>query len=414
MIGRVIRRYASFATARIALVIGRWFVLIQSAKHLEKSEFAALAAALSAAEIIRALGEVGVDNFAYARLGALGARLRVTVRTAFLFRICVAVPLMVVSVAGYYFWIGEPRVLPVFLLILVTFVQSTSVTMLQKNASFGKLGILVGITLASSLLVDLLALLYPATLEGMSVLLVTGDCIAAVAGVWLVMPSLRTLGSQLQKARRPAIRIIQTISPKLGPAAFVSLLAIAYSRLDVVVVLPIVGANAQADYSAGWRLTEPLFLFLSILSITLLAELGSASATRARSFGLKLTRFRPSFTVGALLLVGTCIGLLTNAIAGIVIGLEPRACMLAGVLAAAVPFRVSNTLISTVLLRLSRFDRVLHATIINGILIFSLAFALTPLFGVVVVALSALFGEICNTLIQRFWLSKELHKLAAA
>ncbi|WP_295683409.1 hypothetical protein, partial [uncultured Nevskia sp.] len=360
---RIAQRYFTFVAARIALVIGRWFVLIQSAKHLDKIDFAALAAALSVAELLRALADGGVDNFSYSRLGGANCRVRVTVRTAFFFRAVIATILMVIGAAVHYFLVGELRVLPVFLLIGITLAQTTSIALLQKEAQFSRLATLVGITLVASLAVNLTVLLSPAQLGLMSMLLIAPDAVAASAGLVLASPAISKMLAQWRRARRPALSILRSIASKLAPISLVTMLVMIYSRLDVTLVLPLLGSIAQADYSAGWRLTEPLFLFLSIASFALLAELGSVSSNNAQVLGTVLTKPAAILPMIGLLAIALIAVFVVRFVAGNWIGLSAEASLLAGILAGGIPFRVANTLISTVLQRLARFDRVLVASI---------------------------------------------------
>lgn len=409
---RFASRYASFAAARIALVIGRWFVLVQSARHLDAVEFAALAAALSAAEILRALSDGGVDSFTYSRLGRAGHPLRITVRAALLLRLSLS--LVIAGLAAIVIMrVGiQLQLLPVLALIPATAMQSTSVALLQKEAQFGAMAVLVAGTLLASLAVDWLAYSQAPKLAAMALLLVTPDIAAAVIAAALASPQVLALSRQALRRRRSLQHQLRAVAGKLMPAAAVSILVIAYSRLDVAIVRPLAGSIEQAHYSAGFRLIEPAFMLFAIASLALLAELGAGQTNDVRHVATRLLKLpRTALLLGfpALAAVSATVAV---TIALHVIGLTPEASYLAGIFAAAVPFRIANSMLSALLLRFGRFDAVMHAALFNGGITFSFAIALVTIFGAAGAATAALLGEIFNTAYQRLRLRRQLENSA--
>lgn len=410
---RFASRYASFAAARIALVIGRWFVLIQSARHLDAVEFAALAAALSAAEILRALSDAGVDSFAYSRLGRAGHPLRITVRAALLLRLGLSA--IVTLVAGMVMLrvANRPELLPVLALVLATAVQSTSVALLQKEARFSAMAVLVAGTLLVSLAVDLMAYVQAPALATMAILLIIPDLAAAAVAATLASPSIKRLLQQAGHRQRSLAAQLKPVASKLAPAAAVSILVILYSRLDVAIVRPLAGNIEQAHYSAGFRLIEPAFTLFAIASLALLAELGAGRTNDVRSLATRLLRLpRMALLLGFPLVAAFCL-LAATAATRHIIGLTPDASLLAGIFAAALPFRIGNSMISALLLRFGRFDSVMHAALLNGAITFSLALALVVPYGANGVAAAALIGEIINTGYQRFRLQQQLARTSS-
>lgn len=405
---RFAHRYATFAAARVALIVGRWFVLVQSARHLPNSEFAMLAAALSIAEILRALSDIGADGYVYSRLGSQGQRLRATVSAVLAFRGLSAVTVTVVGASIHAALTGRLDVLPVFAIIIAGMLQATGVALLQKHARFRALALLVLITVVSSVIVDLVTLLFPATLALMSWLLIAPDCIAALtalvlAGSLLTVP-FRRIGAQ----RRNLVLSLRPLVGKLLPGGIVSVLVVAYSRLDVMIVLPLAGVAAQAEYSSGFRLVEPAFLFFAIASLALLAELGSGRTADTRKLAQRLLDI-PSAFIGCLLPLASAVA---AALAWLVslhlFGLSDAISLLAATFAAALPFRIGNSMISTLLMRLGRFDRVMHAAILNAFITFSAAALLTLRLGAPGAAIGALSGEIVNAIYQRHLLRLQL------
>lgn len=405
---RFARRYATFAAARIALIVGRWFVLVQSARHLPTSEFAMLAAALSIAEILRALSDVGADGYVYSRLGSSGQRLRATVSAVLAFRGLSAVTVAVVGGSIHATITGRLDVLPVFGIIVAGMGQATGVALLQKQARFGALALLVAITLVASATVDLATLLLPATLARMSWLMIAPDCIAAITALSLAGPLLAAPMRRIRAQRRSLFSNLRPVVGKLLPGGIVSVLVVAYSRLDVMIVLPLAGVTAQAEYSAGFRLVEPAFLFFAIASLALLAELGSGRTADTRRLAQRLLDI-PTALIGiSLPLAAVLAAVLTWAVSLHLFGLGEAASGLAALFAAALPFRIGNSMISALLLRLGRFDGVMHAAILNAFITFSAATLLTLWIGAPGAAVGALGGEIVNAIYQRRLLRLQL------
>lgn len=404
---RLASRYASFAAARIALVIGRWFVLIQAARQLSTTEFAALAAMLSGVEVLRAVADLGTDSYIYSRLGAGHQALRGTVRAALVLRAAASLLLSLGGIALAFVLTDIRATLPVFLLIVATAAQSSAVALLQKAERFGALAVLVGITLATSLLVDLFVLLTPARLPTMAWLLITPDCIAGLSAVAIASAPVRMLLQATTRHWRRLGSQLRLIAGKLIPSALIAVTVMAYSRLDVVIVRPIAGIGAQADYSTGFRLIEPFFMLFALASLALLAELGSRRNTDTVQLARRLLTVPALPTVIGMALAVIALGEVARLVTQL-LNLRPEAGLLAALFAAAIPFRVANSMITALLLRLGRFDAVMVAAVVNSVITFSLAVLLTQRLGATGAGAAALIGEICNTLLQRHLLKRHL------
>jgi len=407
-IKRFVSRYATFAAARIALVVGRWFVLVQSARHLPTADFAVLAATLSLVEILRAISDVGADSYVYSRLGHAHQPLRFTVRGALWLRAVASLATVVVGASAYWALGGRAETLPIFVLILASCCQATGVALLQKSANFRAMAGLVGATLLASLSVDILAWLQTPQLWLMACLLVAPDCIAAVVALSLAAPPLRRMLAATMNGRHHLPALVRPIATKLGPAAAIGALVVAYSRLDVLVVLPLAGVVEQASYSAGFRLIEPAFLFFAIASLALLAELGSGKTENTKLLARRLLNYPPAKVALGLIAASATAAMLAYWLAEAIFRFSDNAALLAGVFAAALPYRLGNSMVSALLLRLGRFDAVMHAAVLNGLITFSLAMLFTHHYGAAGAAMAALLGEIFNAGYQRYRLKKQV------
>lgn len=403
-------RYASFAAARIAVVAGRWFIVVLSARQLPSADFAALAAALSTAEIIRAIGDIGVDSFAYSKLGGPSGPLSPVVRTALLTRVLASALLLPATVILWIFAGLEAGVVPVFLLILAAPSQATGVALLQKSADFKKLSTLVLVTVGASISADIFALVRPSTLRLMAFLLVVPDVVAGVSAFWLAANPIRLALDAVANSQRAPWNILKPATSRLLPSAMVAIVVMAYGRLDVVTIRPLFGTNAQADFSAGFRVIEPLFLLFAIGALALLAELGSKQRQSSNELARRIVLLPPQIIIPILLIVATITALIVYFLTGNIVGLNPRAACVAALLASAIPFRVANTLITTLLQKFGRFDQVMKAAIINGGLIFGISLATSFSIGFPGIAVSTLCAEIMTSALLRTMLINHMNK----
>jgi len=408
---RFISRYASFAGARIALVIGRWFVLVQSARLLPAKDFAALAAALSVAEIVRAVSDIGVDSFVYSRLGGPSGQLSPIVRTALLARVLTSTVMLSMAV---FLWLSTGQnaaVVPVFFIILAAPAQGSGVALLQKAAVFRKLSTLVAITFIASLAVDAATLLTKPTQLLMALFLVTPDVVAGFAALSLAAYSVRLELKAAIASRRNPWRILRPAVGKLLPSAMIAIIVMAYGRLDVVVIRPLLGADAQADFSAGFRVIEPFFLFFAIGALALLVELGTKHRNTSADFSNRLASLSPISIFSVLALAAAIATVSVNFFATRFVGLNPRAACVAALLASAIPLRIVNTLITTLLQKFGRFDYVMKAAIINGGLIIGITAAFSYTIGFPAVAASTLCGELITFFVLKTMLTNQRERL---
>lgn len=394
----LLERYATFASARIALVLGRWAALLYGARVFAPEDFAKIAAMLSAVEILRALGDVGADSFIYARLGPADRPLSRVVKAAMLLRGVLSAATFAIGLIVCTWWLSDNRTLMLFALIPATVVQATAVALLQKRARRGSLMTLVLLTFIASAAVVVTVLTQSPGLLATVVLLITPDLAAAAVASALAWRPLR----ELFRLRAASLRrATSAIARKLAQTGAVTVLVMAYTRLDVLVVLPLVGAAAQGAYSAGFRLIEPFFLLFAIASVALLAELGSQDIARAQRLGRRLANSGLAALILALVPAALAAAMLGYLISGWVVKLGEAASLLAAIFAASLPFRIINILSSALLQRLGHFHRVTQAAIINSVVTFGFAFLLAATVGAVGVAAAALLGEAVNAAVQR-------------
>jgi O-antigen/teichoic acid export membrane protein len=395
---RFLRRYASFAAARLALVAGRWGVLLLASQRLGTAEFAAIAAALSLVELLRALADGGTESYIYSKLGARHQRFRVSVRAAMQLRALLGFLATVIGMLSWLVFGGDFVVLPMFLLIFASSIQSIGVALLQKDQDFHKLGMLVIFCLLGGAFSVASAAFTSPSNRALVWFLIAPDVGAAVVATSL---SLLALKQVIKKTARGIFRSLTPAAGKLIPSALVPTLAILYSRLDVFFVLPVMGIAAQAGYSVAFRLVEPVFLLLAIGASALLAELGGGSRADALRLSRRVGEIVQSRTLLFLIGLSFVCGAVAWLFTIVALDTVPQVSILAAILALVIPIRVLNAMHSALLQRLGRFDLVLRAALLNTASTFVLAAVLCSATGLIGVAAATVIGEIINSVYQK-------------
>jgi O-antigen/teichoic acid export membrane protein len=185
-----------------------------------------------------------------------------------------------------------------------------------------------------------------------------------------------------------------------------------YSRLDILLVSPLLGTLEQADYSAGFRLVEPLFLVLALASMSLLAELGAIDTHNAKQASLNLLKRLDLKLLIKMILLAGLLTLVVLFFAQKGFAMTLHASNVAAVLAFAIPVKLFNTFFTTVLQRAGRYDIVLYAALINAVTTWVVALSLGIVLGVIGVALGALIGEVFNFFYQRQAVNLMLSKVS--
>lgn len=390
---RLLERYATFAGARFVLLLARWTVLLYAAKKLPSADFSALAALLSAVEILRAISDAGADNVIYARLGARGSRIPGLVKTAALVRFALSGLLFLLALPICLRIGHQPALLVLAVLIPASALQFTSVALLQKNGQFSTLSMIVLAILGISGFVVLAVFRLHPTLAQTAGLLVVADVAAALLASFCVRRQLRAL---FRIRRSALVRGLREVIPKLTQTGVVSVAVVSYNRLDVLVVLPLCGALAQSAYSAGFRFIEPIYNIFAIASIALLAELGSQGRSQSEQLVHRLlSSSGPLVLISMSLLAATAAATAYWTVEQL-LGLSPVAAAVAAVLAANMPLRLTTTFVAVILQRLGYFQALMNATLINAVCIFSFAVLLSGPLGAAGAAVGTVLGECVN------------------
>ena len=396
-------RYSSFTLAKVTLLIGRTAILILSFQWLTIAEFALIAGAFSFVEILRALTDVGTENIIYSRFSSANKPIPNIVKSLVTFRVLVSFLVSAIfSFASYYIFSSE--VWPLFLLPAISSLQSSSISFMQKQRDFRKILILVIIVFSVALLSVCTVFLYEIKGIFLIYLMILPELCAAFAG--LVITKNAWYKIMLYKPR--IFHLVPKLLPYLLPSFAVSILVVLYTRIDVILVLPLLGTLSQASYSIGFRLVEPIFLILSLGSLSLLAELGSYSTSNSRFIAERLMQSLNAFRYFLLILGGVIFAFSFQYISLHFLNLSVSASWVTFFLVLAIPIKLCNTFFTTLLQRNGRYNIVLYAAMVVFLCTMIFGLILGSYIGVVGIAVATLIAESTNFLYQKYQVKKML------
>lgn len=394
-------RYLGFSVAKIALLIGKSVILILAFGWLSTAEFALLAATLSAIEILRPLSEIGAENIVYSRLGNANTALLRVIQKLFRLRIQVAGLISFVAIIGLVGF-SHANIAPLFLLPLIAAIQNTNLALLQKNCAYRKISALTTFALCISAVSVFLAHLSHADSLLLSLLLICPEILACFVGVYLSRANWLLILSGFTRKKNGIKKLLPYMLPSIG----IGIVVMIYSRLDIIYIRPVLGTQAQADFSVAFRLVDPIFLILSLASLTLLAELGSNTTSNAKDISLGLLKKMGAFFYVILFGLFITLAFTLYYFSMHVLDFTQEAATLLIIITLTIPIKLINTFYSSLLQRAGRFNLIFNAAIITLISTFTFAIPFGMFYGVMGVAAAATVAEIINMAYQKMLVRK--------
>ena len=389
-------RYSSFTLAKAALLVGRSAILIFSYGWLPAKDFSVIAGTLSFVEIVRAFTDMGAENIIYSRLSSSIKPLPNIVKNLIKLRFLVsALSSLILFFIGYVFFAASAW--PLFLLPLIGSIQNSSVAFMQKNRDFRTILWLVLFVALAALLAVYLVVLLQLKASHLALSMILPESISTLFGVWMTRAHWRVVLTYSKKNDHRFGRLAPYILPSLA----ISVLVVLYSRLDVVLVLPLLGSVAQADYSIGFRLVEPVYLLLSLASLSLLAELGAYQTAHARLISARLLTVLNPRNYCLSLGLGLGMAFLIRWIAFHYLKLSEGAGWITFFLVLSIPIRLCNTFLTTLLQRGGLYYRVLYAAMIVFAVTLTFGWIFGAYLGVVGIAFASFLAEFSNFMYQK-------------
>lgn len=396
-------RYFGFTTAKIALLIGKSAILILAYGWLPTADFALVAGTLSVIEIMRPVSDLGAENIIYARLGNAQRALPRVVQKILRLRLQVAALISLIGIFGLIGF-GYANVAPLFLLPVVVAGQNTNLALLQKVHAYRNIAVLTSTALSISVASVLIAFWSQADNLLLSLLLICPEVSASLVGLYLSRTQWQFLWSNPLKNTKSIKKLLPYMLPSIG----IGVIVMIYSRLDVIYIRPVLGEQAQADFSVALRLVDPLFLILSLASLTLLAELGSNHSAAAKRISQTLIK-KMGIKFYGLFFGAFCILAINLYFLSLyVFHFSLVAAHLLVVFVLTIPIKLLNTFYSSLLQRAGRFNLILNAAMITLLCTFTFAIPFGMVYGVMGVAVAAALAELINMLYQKTIVQKNL------
>lgn len=352
---------------------------------------------------MRPISDMGAENIVYSRLAAKHRPLPKVIQKILQLRILSSA---CVSAAGLALLIVYDRAIftPLFALPIIIALQNSNLAFLQKSNSQGKLAILSFFALFLSGTSILIAWLTKAQGLGLALLLILPELVTCLLGVLQTTNQWQSLFTKKSFHTRGGRQLAFYILPSIS----IGFIVMIYSRLDITFVRPVLGLDAQASYSAAFRLIDPILLLLSLASLTLLTELGVNNSANARAMSIKLLQKigLQFYIIYAAIFLG--LAFILQKISVVFLHFSVDTAALLATLALIIPIKLLNTFYSSLLQRAGKFHLILVAALITLIATFTLAFAFGMLWSITGVALAAISAELINMIYQKIMVKKIL------
>jgi O-antigen/teichoic acid export membrane protein len=400
---QLIIRYFSFSAAKVSLLIGKSAILVLAYSWLSMAEFAFIAGIISLIEITRPISDMGAENIVYSRLAAKHLPLPKVIQKILQLRILSSA---FVSATGLAILIALDRTIfaPLIALPVIISLQNSNLAFLQKSNFQGKITMLSFSALVLSIVSILIAYLSKAQGLALALLLISPELFTCLLGAILTTNQWKTLFTHKTPYRRGGRQLTFYILPSVSIGFIVML----YSRLDITFVRPMLGLDAQASYSAAFRLIDPILLLLSLASLTLLTELGINNSANARAISISLFKKIGAqfYMIYAAIFLG--LAFILQKISVTFLHFSDETALLLATLALIIPIKLLNTFYSSLLQRAGKFHLILVAALITLTATFTLAFVFGVFWSITGVAIAAITAELINMMYQKTMVKKTL------
>jgi O-antigen/teichoic acid export membrane protein len=389
-------RYLSFILAKSALLVGKSFIVILSFNWLSLDDFSKLAVALSISEILRGFSDAGAETLVYSRLSSDSSPLSNMLIQVMRARIWLALLMSITSAMICYLYF-DPNFSIIFLLPFISAIQNTSFAFLQKQKNFKDIFKLVLFVLTVSLIAILSSFLWRPQGGMLAFLILVPELFSAILAFFIT----KNLWSFITKKIGFSFKFLIKIRNYLLPSMGVAVLVLVYTRIDALLVLPLLGHSEQSNYSVAFRFVEPIFLLFSFASITLLSELGAKGTTDSRGYIKSIYMMLNTRLIIILLLLAIAAAFLLKALSMTVFNFTEHSSILVFLMVLVLPIKLTNNFLSTLLQRGARFHNVFFATLQTFLLTYIFGYFFGVTFGVKGIIFATFLAELLNLIHQK-------------
>lgn len=380
----------------LAARLGLLFVI---ARLIPPAEFGMVVYALSIVEIAKVVSDFGMDTLAI-REYAIGRD--AAARTHFAASLAAAKTVFGVVVYG----------------------ALAAYFLLMRSSGEAQLGLLLGLSLFTALLINFALDHFQARLHVLRVLpqvLLVNLVLTVLAIVALphlsdlhlkvlCFPLIELAGGLVLLAAlrhegllgRPAFRFgeVLALTQRSLPIAITGIVIMLYSRLDVLVLSSRLGEAAVGYYGVAFRLTEPFQLAAAAFGMSVFSRFSAVFHTEPASALRPLALRYALPTLGYGLASALAVGMLAPPLVAHWLPAYSEAMPILRILAGALVFRTMNATLAGILLGAGRFQLLTGLAVWNLILTFSLLTVLVPRFGAPGAAWASLLGEAFNMILH--------------
>jgi hypothetical protein len=345
-------------------------------------------------EILRILGEFGTEVIIYSRLNKrenISAIVKNLIEVRLLFSVII---LLIFSLVAKKFEFSEISF--IFLLLPILSIQSSSFVFIQKENSTKKTSIIGIISLISIATIYLTMLNKNLSIKQLASIMLIPDFIVAITSLYLTKKYWLTLNLNFFRILRATNKLLKFIVFSGG----IGLAIMIYSRLDIVLVRPLLGFESQAIYSYAFRFIEPISICFTLLALSFLAEIGKLNNNL---IDLKFTNFIKSFSAKKFMLLfvlNMVLASLLVTFSETVINFKNHRFLIFA-LSMNIFIKFINTILSTYFYRKSFYAHLFQISIINLFVVITVGLILGYYFGISGIAVASIVGEITNYFLQR-------------
>ncbi len=394
----IITNTAALILLRGTTVGTRVLAMFLIARFAAPNDFGNLAFLLSVVEITKIIADFGLDTLA---VRELAIKNQVELAQAFINSLAVAkliggtlAYITIVIALGFRQDSIQLEVVLLGVLLLTSLWSNLAINYFQARLRIAD--ILAPIIFTNAITIILIALMSvfrPSLLLGIAILPLSELVTTSIL--------LRRLHKEVRIL--PSLWRFREIIPLIRyslPIAATAILVTLYTRLDVVILKNLLGAETVGYYALAFRMTEPFLLVVSAFGMSVYSHISVALVSNLK----KQVRFLVvRYAVGSLVYGLLCCILLiflAPIIIKVFLPAYVQAIPILQILTLALVFRTLNTPLNNTVLAAGKFTWVTSIATFNLIMISSLLFYFVPWLGAQGAALSLVIGEVVNTIIH--------------
>jgi O-antigen/teichoic acid export membrane protein len=377
--------------------IVRIFVLLLITRQFGPAEFGRLALVISVTEIFKVMADIGLDTISIRRF-SLHRRLSPRIMDVVL-----TLKLMTAT-AGYLlsliiFWTLYHSTSGVILLSICALSIYTNLLINAFSSYFQatlKISDIIGSTIigtTSYIILTLICLYYHLAIEMFALAIPAGEMVTLV----LTLKVYRTIHPIRFRFNR---KIAMSLFRESIPAGLSALIVVVYLKLDNVLIGKIIGEQGVGEYAVAYRLTEPMLLIFSSLSISLYASLSkyrnAYDLSAAKAFFIKL--LKPVIISG--LGIAVLFSIFSGPITSIFSNSYKSTAFVLEILSWSILFKAINPQLSAFITARGKYRLMMTISATNLVVNIAANLTLIPIYGIRGAAMAVVITEGFNTAVQ--------------